>query len=201
MIENRVQNAVSIKIDETARTVTQEILENVIDYDPFSDLCADVTAAIISDMENESFMTQDLRLTDNQKELLREHIDTHVTQAKKVYKGKLETDKRTKELSEYTKNALKGMLERLLSAIGQEFNRGAIINAIAVSADSKSPDFNKIELRHSKTSGDITIPTRGVFMSTNCIEALQKSIESADQPLEEQAEPAEEPENDEENDG
>ncbi|MBP5430149.1 MAG: hypothetical protein J6Y25_04645 [Elusimicrobiaceae bacterium] len=198
MIENRVQNAISIKVDETAKTVTEEILENVVDYDPFSDLCDDVTAAIISDMENESFMTQDLSLTDKQKELLREHIATHITNAKKVYKGKLETDKRTKELSEFTKNALKGMLERLLSAIGQEFNRGAIINAIAVSADSKAPDYNKIELRHSKTSGDITIPTRGVFMSTNCIEALQKSIEAAGEPNEElPADSAEDTEDDE----
>lgn len=179
VIENRVQNAVTIKVDETTKLITQEILENVVDYDPLSDICADVTAAIISDMENESFMTQDLSLTEKQKELLREHIDTHVTQAKKIYKGKLETDKRTKELYELTKNALKGMLERLLSAIGQEFNRGAIIHAIAVAADTKNPDRNKIELNTSKIAGDITIPTRGVFMSTNCIEAMQKSIEAA----------------------
>ena len=184
--KNRVQNAVEIKVNETAQAVTQQILENVVDYDPMSDFCADVTAAIISDMENESFMTQDLSLTDKQKELLGEHIGSHITTAKKIYKGKLETDKRTKKLFEATKLALKDMLEQLLAEIGQEFNRGAVINAVAVAADTKSNDSNKIELRSSKRAGDITIPTQGIFISTNCIEAMRKSIDEAGQPEEEQ---------------
>ena len=188
--KNRVQNAVEIKVNETAQAVTQQILENVVDFDPMTDFCSDVTAAIISDMENESFMTQDLSLTEKQKELLSEHIGTHITTAKKIYKGKLETDKRTKALYEATRAALKDMLERLLAEIGQEFNRGAVINAIAVAADTKNPDSNKIELRSSKRAGDITIPTQGIFISTNCIEAMRKSIDEAGQPEEEK-----EPEN------
>ena len=184
--KNRVQNAVEIKVNETAQAVTQQILENVVDYDPMSDFCADVTAAIISDMENESFMTQDLSLSEKQKELLAEHIGSHITTAKKIYKGKLETDKRTKKLFEATKLALKDMLEQLLAEIGQEFNRGAVINAVAVAADTKSNDSNKIELRSSKRAGDITIPTQGIFISTNCIEAMRKSIDEAGQPEEEQ---------------
>ena len=186
--KNRVQNAVEIKVNETAQAVTQQILENVVDYDPMSDFCADVTAAIISDMENASFMVEDLSLTEKQKDLLREHINTHITTAKKIYKGKLETDKRTKALYEVTKLALKDMLERLLAEIGQEFNRGAVINAIAVAADTKNPDSNKIELRSSKKAGDITIPTQGIFISTNCIEAMSKSIDEAGQPQDEQEE-------------
>lgn len=184
--KNRVQNAVEIKVNETAQAVTQQILENVVDYDPMSDFCADVTAAIISDMENESFMTHDLSLSEKQKELLAEHIGSHITTAKKIYKGKLETDKRTKKLFEATKLALKDMLEQLLAEIGQEFNRGAVINAVAVAADTKSNDSNKIELRSSKRAGDITIPTQGIFISTNCIEAMRKSIDEAGQPEEEQ---------------
>lgn len=178
-VENRVQNAVALKIDETVKENTQEILEAVIGWDSFSDICEDISAAIVSDMENNSFMTQDLSLTEKQKELLRQNINGIVSNCEKVYKGKLETDKRTKELTELVKTRSKNSLERLLSAIGQEFNRGAIINAIAVAADTKSPDSNKIELRHSKSSGDITIPTRGIFLSTNCVEAIQRSIDAA----------------------
>lgn len=178
-VENRVQNAVALKIDETVKENTQEILEAVIDWDSFSDICEDISAAIVSDMENNSFMSQDLSLTEKQKELLRQNINGIVANCEKVYKGKLETDKRTKELTELVKTRSKNSLERLLSAIGQEFNRGAIINAIAVAADTKSPDSNKIELRHSKSSGDITIPTRGIFLSTNCVEAIQRSIDAA----------------------
>lgn len=178
-VENRVQNVVALKIDETVKENTQEILEAVIDWDSFSDICEDISAAIVSDMENNSFMSQDLSLTEKQKELLRQNINGIVANCEKVYKGKLETDKRTKELTELVKTRSKNSLERLLSSIGQEFNRGAIINAIAVAADTKSPDSNKIELRHSKSSGDITIPTRGIFLSTNCVEAIQRSIDAA----------------------
>lgn len=179
-VENRVQNAVALKIDETVKENTQEILEAVIEWDSFSDLCEDIAAAIVSDMENNSFMSQDLSLTEKQKELLRQNINGIVSTCEKVYKGKLETDKRTKQLTELVKTRSKNTLERLLSAIGREFNRGAIINAIAVAADTKSPDTNKIELRHSKSSGDITIPTRGIFLSTNCVEAIQNSIDAAE---------------------
>lgn len=180
-VENRVQNAVALKIDETVKENTQEVLEAVIEWDSFSDLCEDIAAAIVSDMENNSFMSQDLSLTEKQKELLIQNISGIVGTCKKVYKGKLETDKRTKELTKLVKTRSKDTLERLLSAIGREFNRGAIINAIAVAADTKSPDTNKIELRHSKSSGDITIPTRGIFLSTNCVEAIQNSIEAAEE--------------------
>ena len=37
-VENRVQNAVALKIDETVKENTQEILEAVIEWDSFSDL-------------------------------------------------------------------------------------------------------------------------------------------------------------------
>lgn len=180
--QNRVQNIVTNKIDEVAYNSTQEVLEAVVNWDPFKDVCDDIVAAIISDMENASFMTQDLNLTEKQRELLKTNIDTIVTNAQKVYKGKLETDKRSKDLHEFVKKNLKAMLERLLAAIAREINRGAIINAVAVAADTKAMDTNKIELRHSKNSGDITIPTNGVFISTNCVEVISKSIEAAADP-------------------
>lgn len=100
-MENRVQNAVALKIDETVKENTQDILEAVIGWDSFSDLCEDISAAI------------------------------------------------------------------------------------AVAADTKSTDSNKIELRHSKSSGDITIPTRGIFLSTNCVEAIKNSIDAAGEDEEE----------------
>lgn len=180
--QNRVQNIVTNKIDEVAYNSTQEVLEAVVNWDPFKDVCDDIVAAIISDMENASFMTQDLNLTEKQRELLKTNIDTIVTNAQKVYKGKLESDKRSKDLHEFVKKNLKAMLERLLAAIAREINRGAIINAVAVAADTKALDTNKIELRHSKNSGDITIPTNGVFISTNCVEVISKSIEAAADP-------------------
>ena len=182
MEENtRVQNDLVItQVNTTVVENTQEILEDCVNWDSFSQVCEDVTAAIISDLDNGSFMSEDLRLTEKQKELLKKDISGIVDNAKNVYKGKLESDKRTKELVASIKSRLKDTLEKLLASIGREVNRGAVINAVAVSADTKNLDSNKIELRHSKHSGDITIPTRGVFLSTNCVEIIKNSIELAE---------------------
>jgi hypothetical protein len=68
------------------------------------------------------------------------------------------------------------IIEEALSGIAAEINRGAIINSVAVQADTKSKDYNKVELHHSKRSGDITIPTRGIFISTNCVDTIRNSM-------------------------
>lgn len=76
------------------------------------------------------------------------------------------------------------MVEEALSGIGQEINRSAAINATTVSANAKKEDHNSIELNYSKEAGDITIPTRGVFISTNCIQVIQDSctVDLTDKP-------------------
>ena len=38
--------------------------------------------------------------------------------------------------------------------------------------------FNKIELQAYKTAGDITIPTRCLLVSTNCLDIIKNSIEN-----------------------
>ena len=97
MEENtRVQNDLVItQVNTTVVENTQEILEDCVNWDSFSQVCEDVTAAIISDLDNGSFMSEDLRLTEKQKELLKKDISGIVDNAKNVYKGKLESDKRT----------------------------------------------------------------------------------------------------------
>jgi hypothetical protein len=57
-------------------------------------------------------------------------------------------------------------------------NRGALINCVAVAADTKNDKFNKIELQAYKTAGDITIPTRCLLVSTNCLDIIKNSIEN-----------------------
>lgn len=100
----------------------------------------------------------------------------------RTYKAQVQTDERAGEVFVIVRAAMLGIIERVLSGIGAEINRGAVINAVAVSADSKSKDFNKIELQYPKDAGDITIPTKGVFISTNCVETIRDSV-CADGPL------------------
>ena len=177
----RVQNdLVSNEINKTVQNGTQEIIERVVEWDSFSEVCDDITAAIISDLEENSFMTQDLALNEKQKEQLKSAIGGIISNAKRLYKGKLENDKRTKEIVAIVKDRMKDSLEELLSGISYEVNRGAIISATAVSADSKNEWHNKIELRSSKKAGDVNVPTSGVFISTNCVEIIKNSIETAE---------------------
>ncbi len=198
MEENtRVQNDLVItQLNGTVVESTQDILERCVEWDSFGQVCEDITAAIISDLDTNSFMSEDLGLNDKQKSLLKKDISNIVSNAKQLYKGKLETDRRTKELVETIKDRIKDTLEKLLASIGREVNRGAVINAVAVAADTKNLSFNKIELQHSKHSGDITIPTKGVFLSTNCVEIIKNSIEFAEINKDQKnlAEPAEEEE-------
>jgi hypothetical protein len=63
----------------------------------------------------------------------------------------------------------------VLASIGQEVNRGAIINAVAVQANAKNEDYNEILLRTGKNSGDVTIPINCVLISTNCVAVIKTS--------------------------
>ena len=112
----RVQNdLVSDEINKTVQNGTQEIMEKCVEWDSFSQVCDDITAAIISDLEENSFMTQDLALNEKQKEQLKSAIAGIVSNAKRLYKGKLENDKRTKEIVAIVKDRMKDSLEELLS--------------------------------------------------------------------------------------
>ena len=117
-----------------------------------------------------------LELTEKQKEALGVGLQVIVSEVVKNYKATVSDEERTKATYEIVRREMRGIIERVLSGIGAEINRGAVINAIAVSADSKGKDFNKIELQYSKDAGDITIPTKGVFISTNCVETIRDSI-------------------------
>jgi len=122
-------------------------------------------------------MVDMLDLSDAQKEAVLEFIDTAAKEVRSKYIANLEKDRRTKAHVTIVEDALIRMIEESFAQVGREINRGAIISSVAVSADTKNKDFNKIELNSLKHAGDITIPTRGVFMATNCIDIMKGSVE------------------------
>ena len=173
-----IQNSVTENVENLAIKQTTETMWNcVVGWDPLQDLMKDISTAVAKELKNSSFMTVNLELTESQKNKLLDVFQTIAQQQKDVYIAKREEDKRQKALYEAVVSCLRNIIEQVLAGIGAEINRGAIINAIAVAADTKNADHNKIELNHSKDSGDITIPTRGVFISTNCIEIIKDSID------------------------
>lgn len=178
-MENKViiqNDIVESVVDNNVKETAQDIFKAVIDLDSFGNIAADITKCMIAELANESFMTVNLELTDKQKEVLTKATNTLVGNCVNAYVSNIKKDERTKKIVNIVEEKTKAILERTLHDIGQEVNRGCIINSVAVKADAKNDNYNTIELRHGKRSGDITVPTKGVFISTNCVELIKNSI-------------------------
>ncbi len=173
IIQNEtVEKVVNKEVQET----TQDIFKEVIGLDYYNDIGQDIAEAFIRDLKNASFMTIDLELTENQKEVLKKSIPSVVRQAFQTYAANLDKDKRRKHTVQIIEKKIRSIIEITLRDIGQEINRGCIINSYAVKADAKNEKYNTIELQHSKISGDITVPTKGIFCSSNCVDTIINSI-------------------------
>lgn len=178
-MENKViiqNDIVESVVDNNVKENAQNIFEAVINLDSFNHIGEDIAKSMIVELANESFMTVNLELNDKQKEVLTAATKQLVTKCVQMYVSNIKKDERTKAIVEIVEDKTKAIIERTLYCIGQEVNRGCLINSTAVKADVKNDNYNTIELRHSKRSGDITVPTKGVFISTNCIELIQNSI-------------------------
>jgi hypothetical protein len=163
--------------NEVVKQAAQTIFNNVISMDNITNIINDITIAITANLKNASFMTENLELTEKQKEKIGNIFGDIATRIKNEYCEKLEKDKRVKKVVEEVENKIKEVAEEVLAGIGAEINRGAILNAAAVKANAASEKTNSIELNYGKYAGDITIPTRGIFISTNCIDVILNSVE------------------------
>ena len=173
IIQNDVVNGV---VDSNVQQTTYGIFEKVVGLDKYNHIADDITKNMLTELQNESVMTVDLELTDKQKEVLTGAVREMVSKCVKNYVNGIKTDERTKEIIGIIEEDIRSIVERTLHDIGKEVNRGCIINSVAVKADAKNENYNTIELRHGKRSGDITVPTKGIFISTNCVELIQNSI-------------------------
>lgn len=171
-----VQNVAQNVVDSVVLDSVQSTFEKIISLNHWDSVATAITNRLADELKEQSFMSTDLELTEKQKEALGRGISVIVLEVVKNYKATLSNEERTKDVYEIVISTMRQIIESVLSGIGAEINRGAVINAIAVSAGSKSKDTNKIELQYSKGAGDITIPTRGVFISTNCVEVIRNSI-------------------------
>lgn len=168
-------NIVDATINKVAKEATQRVFESVVRLEHLYQIAEDITALLTAELKNQSFMTVQLELTEAQREKLQDFVARATTTAKDRYVGNLKNDERTKDTIRIVEEQMSDVVEEALSAIGQEINRGAIISSTAVSANAKKEDFNSIELNYSKLAGDITIPTKGIFISTNCVQVIQDS--------------------------
>jgi hypothetical protein len=164
-------------IDENIVKTVTEIFEAVLRVNPLADLFEDLTKRLIDDLAANSFMEFNLELNDDQKEHLRRAVVTRGHETTRIYVNNLNKDERSNKIYGICREKVTSIVVAVLSAIGGEINRGAIINAQAVQANAKSEEYDEILLRKTKTSGDITIPTNCLLISTNCVSVIKSSCQ------------------------
>ena len=169
-------------IDEKIVKTVFDIFEAVTRLNNMQDCFEDLANRLIADLSANSFMEFNLELKEDQKEQLRRVIKTKGNETVRDYLAKINTDERTEEVFGIVRESTTSIVDAVLSAIGQEINRGAVINARAVQASAKNDDYDEIVLRKSKTSGDITIPTYCLLLSTNCVEVIKASCQFGAEP-------------------
>ncbi|GMO39830.1 MAG: hypothetical protein Pg6C_00500 [Treponemataceae bacterium] len=164
-------------IDERIVNTVYEIFEAVAQRDPLDDIFENLANRIIENLDANSFMEQDLKLSEEQKDVMRNNIKNLGHETVRIYLAGLNLDERTKLTYGLVREKATEIADALLSAIGQEINRGAVINAQAVQANSKNKAYDEILLRKTKSSGDITVPTSVIVISTNCVDVIKQSCQ------------------------
>ena len=169
-------------IDDQIVNTVHEIFESVIKLNALDDLFSGLANRLADDLRANSFMELDLELTPDQKDLLINIVGTKGKETVRDYLAKIDSNQHSKMAYGLVREKTTAIVDAILSAIGQEINRGAIINARAVVANSKNKDYDEILLRKSKTSGDITVPTDVLVISTNCMEVIKASCQEEKAP-------------------
>ena len=192
VVQNTVPEIEDIRpvINDQIVDAVHKIFTSVVSLEVQKDIFEDLANRLIQDLKANSFMEEDLELSEEQKDLLIKVVKLRGEETVRNYLSKVNTDNRTLNIYAIVRERATAIADAVLSAIGQEINRGAIINARAVQANSKNDKYDEILLRKTKTSGDITVPTNCILLSTNCIEVIKASCQEEKEP-EKPAEPAE----------
>ena len=164
-------------IDEQIVDTVYSIFEAVIKVKALDDLFMDLVNRLIDDLAANSLLEYNLELKDDQKDQLRRAVKNKGEETVRNYLANLKTDDRTKLAYGHVREKTTKIVDAVLSSIGQEINRGAIINARAVQANSKNEKYDEILLRKTKSSGDITVPTSVIVLSTNCVDVIKASCQ------------------------
>ena len=170
-----VENQFSSYTNQTVEKATNSIFRQVVELNHLGVISTDIVATLTSKLNDASFMTIDVALTDDQKEQVEKMIPDIVRDCVQKYVANIKKDERTLKVAQIVEREMNCIIGESFAAVAKETNRGAIINCTAVSADTKNKDTNKIELNYPKAHGDITIPTKGLFISTNCVQQIRDS--------------------------
>ena len=165
--EPQLQNRTEAVVNRVAKNCTQEIFEELIRYDSYRDVAEAIGNGIYEELEEKSFMTNDLALNEKQTDISRKAISNYIKTMSKL--------ERANKLSEIVTIKIKQVIEQALASISYEINRGFIIKGVAVSCNAKSDKHNEIVFQYGKMA-DASIPTAAILIATNAVEDIVKSI-------------------------
>ena len=166
-------------IDDHIVDTVHDLFLAIVKLNDVDDIFDDLTNQLANDLRANSLLEYNLELTDDQKGHLCDVIKIKGNEVVRNYLANLNTDHRTKLIYGLVREKTTAIADYLLSSIGKEINRGAVINAQAVQANSKNDKYDEILLRKSKSSGDITVPTSVILLSSNCVELFKSSCQEA----------------------
>ncbi|MDR0303295.1 MAG: hypothetical protein LBH98_00765, partial [Chitinispirillales bacterium] len=163
---------------EVCREVAENIFTRIMNWQPLDEAAEIAANKLEAKMRDANFFSDQYELTQKQKDFIRDIIARAIKDAA-IEAAEGMKDYREK-LDDYTgKTVIEEMIkipEMTMRTIGKNVNRGALLAMTAVQAKATNEDRDEILMWKSKTTGDITIPTRGVFISTNCIEKIKQAI-------------------------
>jgi len=180
VVQNKATPIESIvpEADSVCRDVAERVFEKVMNWHPL-EKAADIAAGlIIKEMENADFFEEKYSLTERQANFIRDRIKATMFDGGRAAVAEIKDfDKKHEDyVGSVVIRELITIPEKTMQEIGKSINRGALLAMTVLEASATNEDYDKIVMRKSKDTGDITIPTRGVFISTNCIERIKNDI-------------------------
>ena len=126
-VSNVVQNIVKNITDTVVEEATQKTFDTVVSLNYWDTIAVTLTNRVAEELKEKSFMQTQLELTDSQKEALKTGLLAIVREVIKNYKATIKTDDRTSDIYCTVRDNMRGIIERTLSKVGAEINRGAVI--------------------------------------------------------------------------
>lgn len=141
----------------------KQYFSEVMNFDHYSDLAHDIAASIAVELKNRTFFTDDLELTQKQKDVLDAVIVRLVVDCKNRYLEKINEDERTTKIAQALVQNCRKIIDLSFSSVAHEINRGAIISGQAISASAASEKYNRIEFRY--LCGEVTVDFWRVYFN------------------------------------
>lgn len=173
-------------INAVVKEATNTLFAKICAIPSLYEIAQRAATSLAAQLKDNSFMTTQLELTALQRDELGRLIDATLHKCREEYTIDFNKENDT-ELRKVYLASMKTIVAEALNGISEEINRGAIISCKAVAADTKNDKHNKIELNYIGNE-QITIPTFGIFIATNCVEVIQQSV-YLDEEAEDEANP------------